>query len=238
MLRDEVAVLRRQAMCIDRCWSLGIGRSRQDLHGCSPASISAASSARQRPCGDGTGTWSPSTGPGRRTDPASRASRKEPPRSSCGWRRGAPTGAAARPRRARHHGLRHRPLEHLGDLETLRRRAVAAPIGADLRGVPHAQAKGLMLCDFFDVDTVFFCNLYVLALIDHDSRRLRIAGVTAEPVSGWVTQQTRNLLTELAEHATAAKSPRPRPRHQAHLLLRRRPLWRRHQGHQLSLIHI
>jgi putative transposase len=68
-----------------------------------------------------------------------------------------------------------------------------------------AQAKGLMACDFFHVDTVLLRRLYVLVFIHHDTRLVRIAGVTAKPFSDWVTQQARNLSTDLAEHATAVK---------------------------------
>ena len=35
--------------------------------------------------------------------------------------------------------------------------------------------------------------LYVLGFIHHDTRFVRIAGVTANPVTGWVTHQARNL---------------------------------------------
>lgn len=68
-----------------------------------------------------------------------------------------------------------------------------------------AQAKGLMACDFFHVDTVLFRRLYVLVFIHHDSRFLRIAGVTAKPVAAWVTQQARNLSMDLADHASGIK---------------------------------
>jgi hypothetical protein len=68
-----------------------------------------------------------------------------------------------------------------------------------------AQAKGLMACDFFSVDTVLLRRLYVLVFIHHDTRLVRIAGVTAKPVNDWVTQQARNLSMELADQANAVK---------------------------------
>jgi putative transposase len=67
------------------------------------------------------------------------------------------------------------------------------------------QAKGLMACDFFSVDTVLLRRLYVLVFIRHDTRLVRIAGVTARPVSDWVTQQARNLSLELTDHACSVK---------------------------------
>ena len=48
-------------------------------------------------------------------------------------------------------------------------------------------------------------RLYVLFFIHHDTRTVRIAGVTAHPVSDWVTQQARNVCMDLAEHASAVK---------------------------------
>jgi putative transposase len=53
----------------------------------------------------------------------------------------------------------------------------------------RAQAKGVMSCDLFTVETVFLRTLYVLFFIEVGTRRVRIGGVTANPDAGWVTQQ-------------------------------------------------
>ena len=57
----------------------------------------------------------------------------------------------------------------------------------------RAQAHGMVACDFFTVETVWLRTLYVLFWIEHGSRRVHLAGVTANPDCGWVTQQARNL---------------------------------------------
>jgi len=60
----------------------------------------------------------------------------------------------------------------------------------------HAQAQGILACDFFTVDTVWLHRLYVLFFIELHSRRVYLAGVTANPDSAWVTQQARNLAAD------------------------------------------
>ena len=65
-----------------------------------------------------------------------------------------------------------------------------------------ARAKGLVV---FHVDTVLLRRLYVLVFIHHDTRLIRIASLTAKPVSDWVTQQARNLSMDLADQASAIK---------------------------------
>ncbi|HTB49965.1 MAG TPA: integrase core domain-containing protein [Solirubrobacteraceae bacterium] len=53
--------------------------------------------------------------------------------------------------------------------------------------------KGILACDFLTVDTPWLRTLYVLFFIELHSRRVHLAGVSANPDSAWVTQQARNL---------------------------------------------
>jgi transposase InsO family protein len=56
-----------------------------------------------------------------------------------------------------------------------------------------AQAKGVLACDFLTVDTVLLRRLYVLIFIEHGTRRVHLAGITANPTGAWVTQRAREL---------------------------------------------
>ncbi len=60
----------------------------------------------------------------------------------------------------------------------------------------RAQAQGMLACDFFTVETAWLRTLYVLFFIEHGSRRVRLAGVTANPDGVWMRQQARNLAVE------------------------------------------
>jgi putative transposase len=69
----------------------------------------------------------------------------------------------------------------------------------------HAQAASMIACDFFSLDTVLLRRLYVLFFIELDTRRVHLAGITANPTGQWVTQQARNLSFVLAERSRPVK---------------------------------
>jgi putative transposase len=48
--------------------------------------------------------------------------------------------------------------------------------------------------DFFTAELLNRTNVYVLAVIEHGTRRVRTLGTTEHPVQSRVVQQARNLL--------------------------------------------
>jgi putative transposase len=67
------------------------------------------------------------------------------------------------------------------------------------------QAEAILACDFFTADLLDGTQAYVLAVIEHASRRIRILGVTLHPTGEWTSQQARNLLMDLGEQAQRVK---------------------------------
>ena len=73
---------------------------------------------------------------------------------------------------------------------------------------PHflrSRAEAILACDFFTADLLDGSQAYVLAVIEHATRRIRILGVTLHPTGDWTAQQARNLMMDLGEQAHRAR---------------------------------
>src|SRR5713101_1129014 len=68
-----------------------------------------------------------------------------------------------------------------------------------------AQARGILAVDFVHVDTVLLKRIYALIVIEHSTRRVHLAGITANPDGGWTAQAARNFLMDLGVRVTLVK---------------------------------
>jgi hypothetical protein len=67
----------------------------------------------------------------------------------------------------------------------------------------RSQAQAIIAADFFETSTLTGARLYILAVIEHATRRVRILGVTAHPSAAWVTQAARSLAMDIKTHDAA-----------------------------------
>jgi putative transposase len=89
------------------------------------------------------------------------------------------------------------------------RQAGVSPAGSraqlSWRDFLRAHADSIIACDFFVVETLWLGRLYVLFFLELGSRRVHVAGCSANPDGGWTAQQARQLAWSLAERATLAR---------------------------------
>lgn len=81
-----------------------------------------------------------------------------------------------------------------------------APVRHGSIGWQHLMAhyKDQMLaCDFFTVETIWLQTIYVLFFIELGTRRVYMAGMTANPNEVWITQQARQLVWYLRDQDDA-----------------------------------
>jgi transposase InsO family protein len=69
----------------------------------------------------------------------------------------------------------------------------------------RSQAEAILACDFFTAELLDGTQAYVLAVIEHATRRIRILGVTLHPTGDWTAQQAGNLIMDLGEQAHRVK---------------------------------
>ncbi|MEV0056195.1 integrase core domain-containing protein [Saccharopolyspora shandongensis] len=63
----------------------------------------------------------------------------------------------------------------------------------------RSQADALLACDFFETGTLSGARMYVLVVIEHATRRIRILGAPAHPTVSWVAQAAKNLVMDLED---------------------------------------
>jgi putative transposase len=66
-------------------------------------------------------------------------------------------------------------------------------------------ADALLACDFLETVTVLGTRMYVLAVIEHATRRIRVLGATAHPNTSWVVHVARNLVMDLEDAGSKAR---------------------------------
>jgi len=91
----------------------------------------------------------------------------------------------------------------------------------------RSQAEAILACDFFTAGLLDGTQAYVLAVIEHASRRIRILGVTLHPTGEWTAQQAPEPDRGPRRAGAPGQVHGPRPRLEPHRRIRRGPRRRR-----------
>jgi hypothetical protein len=93
-------------------------------------------------------------------------------------------------------------ISHTSIAKLLRRNRIPpAPRRHDCswRAFLRQHAAQILATDFFTVETAWLKRLYVLFFIEHATRTVHLAGITAHPTGDWMVQQARNLAWKLQD---------------------------------------
>ncbi|MFF1399980.1 integrase core domain-containing protein [Streptomyces sp. NPDC058287] len=69
----------------------------------------------------------------------------------------------------------------------------------------RSQADALLACDFLETVPLSGARMYVFAVIEHGSRRVRVMGATAHPTAAWVVQAAKNLVMDVEDAGCQAR---------------------------------
>ncbi|MGP3964117.1 integrase core domain-containing protein [Nonomuraea sp. 3N208] len=69
----------------------------------------------------------------------------------------------------------------------------------------RSQADALLACDFIETVTLNGQRQYILAVIEHATRRVHVLGTTAHPSANWVIQAIKNLVMDLDDAGCRAR---------------------------------
>jgi transposase InsO family protein len=69
----------------------------------------------------------------------------------------------------------------------------------------RSQAHALLAADFIETVTPTGARMYILTVIEHASRRIRVLGATAHPTAAWVGEAARNLAMDLEDAGCKVK---------------------------------
>ncbi|MFI7110314.1 hypothetical protein ACIBK9_28675 [Nonomuraea sp. NPDC050227] len=72
-------------------------------------------------------------------------------------------------------------------------------------GFLRSQADALLAADFIETITLNGQRQYILAVIEHATRQVRVLGTTPHPSASWVTQAIKNLVMDLDDAGCRAR---------------------------------